>query len=149
MTTNEASAIVASLKLMKSHTVEEVSEAIGVWFRWYKATDWNYRHYANMIIVFTERCDSEIAALELIRSHDVTESSIKNALRLVKVYDDYVKSGPASIDWFESLDWKRINLINRATARHDRWTLRREPIFDGSPSAWLRIEELGAARSKL
>ena len=149
MTTNEAYAILASLKLMKSRTVEEVSEAIEVGFRWYNATDWNYRHYANLIIVLTAKCESEKAALDLMRKGGCSESSIKNALRLVKVYDDYVKSGPASIDWFESLDWKRINLINRATARHDRWTLRREPIFDGSPSAWLRIEELGAERSKL
>lgn len=144
MTTKEAFAIFASLESMRSRSIKEIMEAFAVCAHWRETTDWNYRAYANMIIGLTAEFDSEKAAIEKLRKHGASEASIKNAMRLVQVYYDYVKSGHASLAWFESLNCRQTVLINRATRRHDRWTLRREPIFDGSPAAWIRIEALGA-----
>lgn len=106
------------------------------------ATPWNYRACANWLIALEQQLGSEKAAVKGLRDAGASETNLKNAKQLVRVYDDYVHSGHASLAWFEKLDYNRTILVNQATNRHDRWSLRKEPIFNGTPTAWARIEEL-------
>lgn len=146
MTLREADTILKSPLSAKLHSLEEINEAFRVWYAWWQNTDWNYRAFAKVLVVLEDKLGSESAVNSLLRKKGVDLTRLKNARRMVKVYDDYVRNGPATVDWFEALDWKKVTLINRATTRHDRFTLRREPIFDGSDRAWRLIEELGRAR---
>ena len=146
MTLKEALAVCESVSSARQHTAEEILESLRVWHEWWQNTDWNYRSFSKVLIVLEQKLGSEEAAHSLLRKAGVNPTRLKNAKRVVKVYDDYVRNGPATMAWFEALDWNKVTLINRATTRHDRFSLRREPIFDGTPAAWTRIEELGRKR---
>lgn len=143
MTLKEALAICDAPLSERRHSTEEIVESFRVWHEWWQKTDWDYRSFAKILIALEEKLGSEAAVDALLRKSGVAPARLKNAKRVVKIYDDYVRAGPATMPWFETLDWKKVTLLNRATTRHDRFTLRREPIFDGSPAAWKRIEELG------
>ena len=103
MTLREADAILKSPLSAKLHSSEVIAEAFRVWYAWWQKTDWDYRAFATVLIVLEDKLGSESAVNSLLRKEGVDLTRLKNARRMVKVYDDYVRNGPATIAWFEAL----------------------------------------------
>ena len=106
-----------------------------------------YLNATKAIVALSEKM-GESAAKTALKKAGVKDSTIKNAMQLVWVWNDAVKTGAASEDWFNSVNFMRAVAFRAAVAKLARSdasgvkALQERKLLTGTETSWREIESI-------
>ena len=78
----------------------------------------------------------------VMRLAGVSENTLKNARRLVQVYDDFIERGYATMEWLYGVNYMDAVALNRVVNRGLKMVVIRKGLLTGREIAWREIEFL-------